>query len=68
MAFRLFQKTLQLQPVTVEENDELIKAINNDPLGDGDTWDLHQDIDASRLNEFLDAALKDAKAVDSSNK
>ncbi len=68
MAFRLFHKPLQLQPVTVEENDELIEAINSDPLGDGDTWDLHQEIDASRLNEFLDAALKDAKAVNSTSK
>ncbi len=55
-------KRLQLQTVPVEENDELIKAIESDPLGDGEAWDLHQEIDAVRLNMFLDEALKDAKA------
>lgn len=53
---------MQLQPVTVEESDELIEAINRDPLGDGDTWDLKQEVNAERLNEFLDAALKDQKS------
>lgn len=62
MAFRLFKKPMQLQPVTVEESDELIEAINRDPLGDGDTWDLKQEVNAERLNEFLDAALKDQKS------
>lgn len=65
MALKLFAKPA-LQPVAVEETDELIQAIDQDPLGDGDTWDLHQEIDADRLNDFLDAALKDAKAADSS--
>lgn len=65
MAFKLLQKPMQLQPVAVEETDELIQAINNDPLGDGDAWDLHQEIDPQRLNDFLDSALKDAKAVNS---
>lgn len=61
MAFTLFHKPMQLAPVTVEETDELIEAINQDPLGDGDTWDLHQEIDAERLNKFLDEALNDQK-------
>lgn len=65
---RLFQKTMQLQPVAVEETDELLQAIDSDPLGDGDNWDLHQEIDADRLNKFLDAALEDAKAAESGNK
>jgi hypothetical protein len=60
MALKLFQKNMQLQPVTVsQESDELIEAIQNDPLGDGDAWDLHQEIDPTRLNRFLDDALKD---------
>ena len=63
----IFKKQMQLQPVTVDESDELIQAINTDPLGDGDSWDLHQEIDATRLNEFLDAALKDAAAANSTN-
>jgi hypothetical protein len=64
MTLKLLAKQT-LQPVTVEETDELIAAIDQDPLGDGDTWDLHQEIDADRLNDFLDSALKDAKTADS---
>jgi len=67
MAFKILQKPLQLQPIAIEETDELTEAIKSDPLGDGDSWDLHQDIDANRLNEFLDAALEDAHVVDSTN-
>lgn len=66
MAFKLFQKPMQLQPVTVDrESDELIQAIQNNPLGDDDAWDLHQEIDPDRLNKFLDEALKDAKIANS---
>lgn len=53
---------MQLAPVTAnQETDELIQAIQKDPLGDGDTWDLHQDLDAVKINAFLDEALSDAR-------
>lgn len=60
MAFKLFSKPMQLQPVTVEENDELIQAINKDPLGNGDVFNLQEELDPENLNKFLDAALEDA--------
>jgi len=51
---------MQLAPVPSEE-DELIKAIEDDSTGVGDEeyWDLHDTIDPDKLDAFWRDALKD---------
>lgn len=56
----LVPQKLTLATVPADE-DELIEAIQNDPLGAGDdnTWDLHEDVDATQIERFLSDALND---------
>lgn len=61
----LVPQKLTLAPAMVQE-DALIKAIQDDPLGTADenTFDLHEDIDPARIEAFLDEALSDMTAAE----
>lgn len=55
------QSQMQLAPVAGDENDELLRSIQEDPFGIGDDnrWDLREEINPDRLEAFLDEALRD---------
>lgn len=56
------QKQMQFEPIPVDDDDDLSKAINDDPITHDDQWDLTDSIDAEKLDAFWDDALREIGA------
>ncbi len=57
---------MQLAPVPIDDpSDELIKAIDEDPIGSADEqyWDLHDTIDPDKLDRFWERAVEELGAM-----
>lgn len=53
------QKQMQFAPIPTDDGDELSQSISGDSTTHDDNWDLHDEIDAKNLNEFLNEALRE---------
>lgn len=51
-------KEMAFSPVT-EDTDELSQIIKSDPLAHDDHWDLHEPVDAAKLDAFWTDAVKE---------
>lgn len=51
-------KEMAFSPV-IEDNDELSQIIASDPLARDDHWDLHEQVDAAKLDAFWTDAVKE---------
>lgn len=51
-------KEMAFSPV-IEDDDELSRFIQSDPLAHDDHWDLHEQVDAEKLDAFWTDAVKE---------
>lgn len=58
-----FRKSLSFEPVR-DDDDELIRAISNDPNLHDNLWELKDDINPDELNHFWDKALSELEPDD----
>lgn len=56
----LFRKPMAFQPIT-NDNDELIRSINDDPQRQDDVWQLNDEVDPTKLDKFWDEAIRELK-------
>jgi hypothetical protein len=52
-------KQMQFSPVPDDDDDELSQFIASDPLAHDNMWDLHEGVDAQKLDDFWSDALKE---------
>ncbi len=57
----LLQNKMQFAAVE-DDGDELLKAIQTDKVTQDDQWDLHDTVDATQIETFLDDALHELGA------
>ncbi|HSE29896.1 MAG TPA: hypothetical protein VLA77_04905 [Candidatus Saccharimonadales bacterium] len=53
------QKQMQFAPIPNDDGDELSRSITDDPTTHDDNWNLHEEVDAVKLNRFLNEALQE---------
>ncbi|MGD8374121.1 MAG: hypothetical protein PVI21_04710 [Candidatus Woesebacteria bacterium] len=58
---QLFNQKLTFEPV-LNEDDELIKDISNDPVTHDNVWQLKEEINADDLDKFWDQTLTEMRS------
>lgn len=56
------QKQMQFAPVPQDDDDDLSRAIKDDPITHEDNWDLTDSIDAEKLDKFWEDTLRESGA------
>ena len=50
---------IRLQPQPIEEDDELLQAITNDPSANDNRWELNEFVDGEALTNFWEEVVQE---------